>query len=89
MRGARFQGGTVDTLAHELADTPRTARGSPATKTKIDWTHGTRPGRPSTQRQNSIPVALHHGGGELSHCKGRTVYCHQDGLATRKMALPF
>ena len=46
MRGARFQGGTVDTLAHELAEPIRPVKPSSirsATKTKIDWTHGTRP----------------------------------------------
>ena len=46
MRGARFQGGTVDTLAHELAEPIRPVKPSAvrsATKTKIDWTHGTRP----------------------------------------------
>ena len=46
MRGARFQGGTVDTLAHELAEPIRPVKPSSIrskTKTKIDWTHGTRP----------------------------------------------
>jgi len=46
MRGARFQGGTVDTLAHELAEPSRPVKPSAIrskTKTRIDWTHGANP----------------------------------------------
>ena len=46
MRGARFQGGTVDTLAHELAEPIRpvkpSAVRSTTTKTKISDLKGTR-----------------------------------------------
>ena len=90
MRGARFQGGTVDTLAHELAEPIRPVKPSSVrstTKTKIDWTHGTRPWQTvSLKGKNALPVALHHGGGELSHSGARTV-CKLSGLVYSEMAI--
>ena len=94
MRGARFQGGTVDTLAHELAEPIRPVKPSAVrstTKTKIDWTHGTRPWQTVTLNgKNSLPVALHHGGANCPIVRrSNGLLNYQDGLVySEAMALP-